>query len=108
MSRPVGGKRKDKPTCSDCPHFCCLRSPARSRRIVTSGYLYAKFLHNGVSLSYDLFSRVHCAFNLEVSSVLHFMATCSLSAVYLGRVHNAVNDKQKIPPRRLTSSVLHI
>lgn len=87
-------KRNDKPRYSNFPHFYCLRSLARSRGIVTSGYVHAKFLHNGVSLSYDLFSRVHCAFNLEVTSFLHFMATCSLSAVYLGRVHNAVNDKQ--------------
>lgn len=71
-------------------------------------YLHAKFLHNGVSVSYDLLSRVHCVFNLEVTSFLHFMATCSLSAVYLGRERTAVNDKQQIPPTRPTSSVLHI
>lgn len=89
-------------------HVYCLRSPPRSRGIVTSGYLHSKFFRNGVSVSYELFSRFLCDFNLEVTSFLRFMDTCSLSAVYFGRVRDAVNDKQEIPRTRLTSSALHI
>lgn len=102
---PTRWKRELQPTNA---LVYALRSPPASTGIGTSAYLHSKFSRNGVSVSYELFSHFLCDFNLEVTSFLPFMDTCSLSAVCFGGVRDAVNDKQEIPPTRLTSSVLHI